>query len=72
MSRGRGLEDIFSGPIRDGNRGGLGLFKWDSVKEDHKNKEHYLGSTIKAAFGRWQKNKSIFHLYRTGLVSHSK
>ncbi|KAI8909553.1 kinase phosphorylation protein-domain-containing protein [Gorgonomyces haynaldii] len=52
-------EDIYGGPVRSGNRGGLGLFKWDAVKDNHKEKDHYLGSTVKAAQGRWQKNKKL-------------
>lgn len=54
----RKQEDIYKEPIRDGNRGGLGLFKWESIKHD-KDAEHYLGSSVKAAFGRWQNNKDL-------------
>ncbi|KAJ2996308.1 hypothetical protein HDV02_006629 [Globomyces sp. JEL0801] len=43
---------------REGNRGGLGLFNWEDVKAD-KDREHYLGHSIKASTGRWQKNKNL-------------
>ncbi|KAJ3326249.1 hypothetical protein HDV06_000125 [Boothiomyces sp. JEL0866] len=44
--------------IREGNRGGLGLFRWENIKED-KHREIYLGNTVKCAVGRWQKNKNL-------------
>ncbi|KAI8902198.1 hypothetical protein BC833DRAFT_574088 [Globomyces pollinis-pini] len=37
---------------REGNRGGLGLFNWEDVKAD-KDREHYLGHSIKASTGRY-------------------
>jgi Multiple myeloma tumor-associated len=40
-------DEIYNEPIRAGNRGGQGLFRWDAVK-GQKDDEHYLGSTIKA------------------------
>lgn len=39
-----------------GTRGGAGNFSWNAVKED-KHREYYLGHSVKAAAGRWQKNK---------------
>ncbi|XJO78189.1 hypothetical protein BDV3_002670 [Batrachochytrium dendrobatidis] len=45
-------------PIREGNRGGQGLFKWDDVKDD-KHRENYLGNSVKASVGRWQNNKAL-------------
>lgn len=43
---------------RGGTRGGQGDFKWDDVKNDQ-HREYYLGHSVKAAVGRWQKNKDI-------------
>jgi hypothetical protein len=45
------------GAVREGNRGGLGLFKWDDIKQDVQ-KECYLGNSVKASSGRWQRHKS--------------
>jgi hypothetical protein len=38
-------------------------FKWDDVKVD-KYRENYLGHSVKAPVGRWQKGKyyHVFHL----------
>ncbi|OAV92678.1 hypothetical protein PTTG_07662 [Puccinia triticina 1-1 BBBD Race 1] len=49
---------MFSGPIRGGTRGGQGDFKWSDVADD-KDRENYLGHSILAPVGRWQKNKDI-------------
>ncbi|KAI9014699.1 kinase phosphorylation protein-domain-containing protein [Gaertneriomyces semiglobifer] len=46
------------GPTRGGTRGGQGLFKWEDVKED-KYRENYLGHSLLAPVGRWQKNKDL-------------
>ncbi|KAJ3010604.1 hypothetical protein HKX48_007314 [Thoreauomyces humboldtii] len=45
-------------PIRAGTRGGQGLFKWEDVKDD-KHRENYLGHSLLAPVGRWQKNKDL-------------
>ncbi|OLL22364.1 putative mannosyl-oligosaccharide glucosidase [Neolecta irregularis DAH-3] len=50
--------DLRQGPVRGGNRGGQGLFKWDDIKED-KHRENYLGHSLKAPMGRWQKGKDL-------------
>ncbi|KAJ3227234.1 hypothetical protein HK099_002927 [Clydaea vesicula] len=46
------------GPVREGNRGGLGLFKWETVKEDH-DRENYLGHSIHAPVGKWQVGRDL-------------
>lgn len=41
-----------------GTRGGQDQFKWDDVKSD-KHRENYLGHSVQAPVGRWQKNKDL-------------
>ena len=50
----RGANGFRSG----GTRGGAAEFKWDDVKSD-KYRECYLGHSVKANTGRWQKNKDV-------------
>lgn len=45
-------------PIREGNRGGRGLFSWEDVKQmPYKERECYLGASVKIGFldsgGKW-------------------
>ena len=41
-----------------GTRGGADQFKWDSVK-DEKHRENYLGHSLHASVGRWQRGKDL-------------
>ena len=50
---------LYNGPPRPGARGGRGEFSWDNVKAD-KDREFYLGHSVKATTGRWQKGKDVF------------
>lgn len=50
---------MYDGPPRGGTRGGRDQFKWEDVKSD-KYRECYIGHSVKAATGRWQKNKDLF------------
>ncbi|KAH7104642.1 kinase phosphorylation protein-domain-containing protein [Auriculariales sp. MPI-PUGE-AT-0066] len=53
--------DLYDGPIRGGTRGGAAEFKWTDVGGD-KDRENYLGHSINAPTGRWQKNQDV-HWY---------
>ncbi|EWC48298.1 hypothetical protein DRE_02402 [Drechslerella stenobrocha 248] len=57
--------DLLKGPIREGSRGGRGEFKWSDVK-DSKDREYYLGVSVKAPTGRWQQNRDIQWYSRAG------
>ncbi|KAG1751434.1 kinase phosphorylation protein-domain-containing protein [Suillus paluster] len=57
-------------PIRGGTRGGQAEFKWSDVSAD-KDRENYLGHSINAPTGRWQKNKDV-HWYNRDNASQSE
>jgi len=46
------------GPPRGGTRGGRDQFNWESVKSD-KDREFYLGASVKATVGRWQAGRDL-------------
>mmetsp|Transcript_31266 Transcript_31266/g.56755 ORF Transcript_31266/g.56755 Transcript_31266/m.56755 type:complete len:425 (-) Transcript_31266:276-1550(-) len=50
---------IYNGPPRPGARGGRDQFNWENVKAD-KDREFYLGHSVKALTGRWQKGRDVY------------
>ena len=53
------MAGIFNGPPRGGTRGGRSEFKWEDVKAST-DREYYLGHSVKALAGRWQKGKDVY------------
>lgn len=49
---------LYNGPPRAGARGGRDQFNWENVKTDQF-RENYLGHSVKASVGRWQKGRDI-------------
>jgi hypothetical protein len=49
---------MHDGPARGGTRGGKDQFDWANVKGD-KDREFYLGHSVKASVGRWQNGRDI-------------
>ena len=51
--------DLLSGLRKgDTSRGGRAEFSWEAVKDD-KDRENYLGHSLMAPVGRWQRNKDL-------------
>eukprot|EP00890_Picochlorum_soloecismus_P004362 jgi/Picsp_1/4927/NSC_02291-R1_t-complex protein 1 subunit zeta len=53
------MAGIFNGPPRGGTRGGRSEFQWEDVKSSA-DREYYLGHSVKALAGRWQKGKDVY------------
>lgn len=52
---------VYNGPPRAGSRGGRDQFNWEEVRASQsKDREYYLGHSVKALTGRWQKGKDVY------------
>ncbi|KAI9698019.1 MAG: hypothetical protein M1836_004372 [Candelina mexicana] len=50
--------DLLASIRKEGSRGGRANFKWEDVQNDQ-HRENYLGHSLKAPVGRWQKNRDL-------------
>jgi hypothetical protein len=50
--------DLVAGVRKEGSRGGTADFKWSDVQASGR-RENYLGHSLMAPVGRWQKNKDL-------------
>jgi hypothetical protein len=51
-------------PIRPGNRGGHDNFEWESIRND-KQKDRYLGNSVKMPTGKWMYGRDLFWYGKT-------